>query len=108
MKKLVFKDGVKTYLTDASTILDCTIVLTEFGDIDALVTEFTADNLNGGTLDDVEINNIIPVSVTATKSASDSNVTVHFTNREKTKEEILDDKMRKLEELIAKYSGKVS
>lgn len=104
MKKLTFKNGTKTYFTDDSTILNCKMVLSKFAEIDDVAKEFTIDNLNGGTFDEVEIANVIPVSVNATKSGG--NVVVNFINRNKTQDELLQDKMDELDELIAKLKGK--
>ena len=104
MKKLVFNDGTKAYFTDDSTILDCKVVLNKFGEIDELAEEFTLENLNGGTFDEATIENVVPVSVSATKDGD--KIIAHFINRTKTESELLKEKMDELDELIAKLKGK--
>lgn len=105
MKKLIFKDGVKAFFTDNSSIYDMLAIFPKFGDIDDLVGEFTKENLNGGTFDDVQIENIVPVCIKAEKNGD--NVSVRFLSRNKTKDEILQEKIDELDKMLAKIKGQV-
>lgn len=99
-KKLIFKDKTEISFTDLSTISDCTIVLSSFAEVDDIRAKFTEANLKSATFDGESVKNIIPVSTSASADL-DGNVTVHFYNREKTHDEIVDEQLVELQTAMA-------
>lgn len=95
-KVLILKDKTEVSFTDSSTITDCVTVLGSFAEVDAIRENFTADNLKGATFDGEKLKDIIPVSASA-EADVDGNVTVHFINRSKTHDEIVDEQLEELQ-----------
>lgn len=94
-----FNDG-KTYdFTDSSTALDCVAVVQTFGEIDAIRTEFTEDNLKGATFGGSAVQHLVPVSVRA--ETDGENVVAHFTSRVKGQDEINAAQISELQEAMA-------
>ena len=96
-KVLKFANGESREFVDTSTILDCVIVLSNYGEVDAIRDQFTEDNLKGAVFDGELVEQIIPVKSTAEADA-DGNVSVHFINREKTDMEIIKEEIIELQE----------
>ena len=95
-KVLIFKDKTKVNFTDSSTITNCVSVLESFADVDAIREKFTVENLKGATFDGETLKDIVPVSVSA-EADVDGNVTVHFINRAKTHDEIVDEQLLEIQ-----------
>lgn len=99
MKELIFNDNAKLELTDNSSITDCITVVKSFSEVDDIKSNFTEDNLNGGTFDGETIEHIVPVEVRAVAKL-DGNVEVHFINRAKSHDEIVDEQLEELQSAI--------
>lgn len=99
MKELVLNDNTKLQFTDNSSILDLITVVKSFKEVDNLKSNFTEDNLNGGTFDGELIEHIVPVEVRAVGKL-DGNVEVHFINRAKSHDEIVDEQLEELQSAI--------
>lgn len=98
-KTMKFKDG-KTYdFTDSSTALDCVAVVKTFAELDAILAEFTEDNLKGVTFDGSTVQHLVPVSAKA--ETDGENVVAHFTNRVKDQVEINAEQIGELQEAVA-------
>ena len=104
MKKLIFKDGTEVLFTDESTITNCVTVLNSFAEVDAIRAKFTQENLVGATFADEPVVDIIPVSASANASVG-GNVSVTFTNRAKTREEILEEQINELQIAIMELAS---
>lgn len=99
MKKLVFKNGVEVSLTDDSTSLKCNVVVKTFAEADELRDNFTEENLKGATLDGESLENIVPVCIEAIANVGE-NIVVSLKNREKSHDEIVDEKLIELQEAL--------
>ena len=99
-KILIFKDKTEVCFTDSSTITDCVTVLGSFAEVDAIRENFTAENLKGASFDGDALKDIVPVSVKA-EADVDGNVTVHFINRAKTHDEIVDEQLFEIQSAMA-------
>lgn len=99
-KVLIFKDGTEMNFTESSTVTDCVTVLGSFSEVDEIRAKFTAENLKGATFDGDAIKDIVPVSASA-EADVDGNVTVHFINRAKTHDEIVDEQLLELQSAMA-------
>ena len=106
MKKLTFKDGTSVPFTDNSTINDCETVVTTFAKLDSIREKFTTENLNGGTLDGAEIENVVFQSITASCD-TEGNITAHFLSRSKSKEEVLEEQVAELQATIADLTAQL-
>lgn len=104
MKKLIFKDGTEVLFTDESTITNCVTILNSFAEVDVIRNEFTVENLVGATFAGEPVTDIIPVSASA-NAAVGGNVTVTFTNRAKTREEILEEQVNELQVAIMELAS---
>ena len=104
MKKLVFKNGTKAFFDDGSTVKELILIVSKFAEIDELANEFTKDNYNGGTFEETTIENLVPLRITA--ETNQNRIIARFISREKTREEILQEKIDELDELLAKLKGK--
>ena len=98
-KTMRFNDGKTCDFTDSSTALDCVAVVKTFAELDAILAEFTEDNLKGATFDGTVVQNIVPVSVQA--ETDGENVVAHFTNRVKGQDEINAEEISELQEAVA-------
>lgn len=103
-KVLVFQDGTSAEFTDESIVTDLVTVVSEYSDVDVLREKFTADNLVGCVFDGELIENLLPESTNAYADV-DENVTVHFINRFKTAEEIMQEQITELQEAVAEIGG---
>lgn len=103
-KVLVFQDGTSAEFTDDSIVTDLVTVVSEYGEIDTLRAKFTAENLVGCEFDGELIENLLPESSNA-YADMDENVTVHFINRYKTSEEIMQEQITELQEAVAEIGG---
>ncbi len=99
-KVLVFKDKTEVSFADSSTISDCITVLGSFAEIDEIRAEFTEENLKGASFDGETLKDIVPVSVKA-EADVDGNVIVHFINRAKTHDEIVDEQLAEIQTAMA-------
>ena len=99
-KVLIFKDKTEVNFTDSSTITNSVTVLESFADVDAIREKFTVENLKGATFDGETLKDIVPVSVSANADV-DGNVTVHFINRAKTHDEIVDEQLLEIQTAMA-------
>ncbi len=99
-KVLLFKDGTEINFTESSTVADCITVLGSFSEVDEIRSKFTADNLKGATFDGEPLKDIVPVGVKADADV-DGNVTVHFINRSKTHDEIVDEQLAEIQTAMA-------
>ena len=90
MKQLVLSNGTTLDFTDSSTIYDLVQVVENFAEIDSVRDELTVENLDGAKFNDEDVVNIVPVGVTVEAQMS-GNITVHFVNRDKTAQEIIDE-----------------
>jgi len=98
-KTYKFADG-KTYdFTDASTALDCVVVVKTFAELDAIRAEFTEDNLKGAEFDGAAVQHIVPVSAKA--ETDGENIAAHFTSRVKSQDEINAEQISELQEAMA-------
>lgn len=104
MKKLVFKNGTKAFFDDGSTEKELILIVSKFAEIDELSTEFTKDNYNGGTFEEKTIENLIPLRIVA--ETNQNRIIARFISREKTRDEILQEKIDELDEMLAKLKGK--
>jgi phage terminase large subunit-like protein len=100
MKTFKFQDGTELSFTEDSTELDCATVVSTFADLDSIKTKFTDENINGGTFDGESVENVVFSGITATCDA-DGNITAHFTSREKSREEVLEEQVAELQATIA-------
>lgn len=100
---ITFKDGNSFPIADSSTILDCAFVVRDFSEVDAIKNEFTTENLVGVQLGETTYENIIPVSFSVEGNYGD-NITIHFINREKSKEEIQNEVINELQLSVAELS----
>ena len=99
-KVLIFKDGTEMNFTESSTVADCITVLGSFAEVDDIRAKFTAENLKGATFDGDALKDIVPVSASADADV-DGNVTVHFINRPKTHDEIVDEQLMEIQTAMA-------
>ena len=105
-KLLVFKNAESEEFTDESTILDLYTVVDDYADIDAMQANFFTENFVGATFDGEPIENIVPVTTTASNVLGGENsITVHFHNRYKTDIELLQEQMVEVQEAIAEIAG---
>ena len=96
MKKLTLKDGTYIDVVDSSTPLNLVAVVSKYADLDAI--KLTAENVEGATLDDVPLD-VKYGSNTATSDGEAVRLTI--TNREKTEEEKLADKITDITDMLA-------
>lgn len=87
MKQLVLSNGTTLDFTDSSTIYDLVQVVETFAEIDSVREEITEQNLEGATFNEEPVSNVVPVNVWV-EAGMTGNITVHFTNRDKTDIEI--------------------
>ncbi len=101
-KYLVFKNGQTEEFTDESTITHLVTVLSSYAQIDAMQANFYTENMVGATFDGEPIENIVPVSTTATNTFGNENsIVVTFNNRYKTDIELLQEAVSDLQEAVA-------
>lgn len=101
-KYLVFRNGDTEEFTDESTITHLVTVLTSYAQIDAMQANFTTENMIGATFDGEPIENIVPVTTTATNEYGRENaIVVTFENRYKTDIELLQESVHDLEVAVA-------
>ena len=105
MKKLVFKNGTKLFFDDSSIKYCIVMICNKFSDLDDVAKEFSAENLDGAKFEDEELQNIVPDSIRVQKLLSEKRIVATFNLRKKTDEEIMKEKIRELDELIAKLKG---
>ena len=98
-KTMKFKDGKTIDFTDSSTALDCVAVVQTFAELDAILAEFSEDNMRGATFDGADVQHLVPVSVKA--ETDGENVVAHFTNRVKGQDEINAEEISELQEAVA-------
>lgn len=104
MKKVIFKNGAKAFFDDGSTEKELILIVSKFQEIDEIANEFTKDNYNGGTFGEKTIENLIPLRITA--ETNQNRIIARFISREKTRDEILQEKIDELDEMLAKLKGK--
>lgn len=104
MKKVIFKNGTKAFFDDGSTEKELILIVSKFQEIDEIANEFTKDNYNGGTFEEKTIENLIPLRITA--ETNQNKIIARFISREKTRDEILQEKIDELDEMLAKLKGK--
>ena len=103
-KVLVLSNGHSLEFTDESTIYELITVYNSFGEVDALVAEITTENLIGATFDGEEVENVVAVRATA-EDDGHGNIVVHFYNRFKTPEELMQEQITELQEALAEFAG---
>lgn len=103
MKKVIFKNGTKAFFDDGSTTKELILIVSKFAEIDELANEFTKDNYNGGIFEDKTIENLIPLRIVA--ETNQNRIIARFVSREKTKDEILQEKIDELDKMLAKIKG---
>ena len=104
MKKVIFKNGTKAFFDDGSTTKELIFIASKFAEIDELANEFTKDNYNGGSFEDETIENLIPLRIVA--ETNQNRIIARFVSRDKTRDEILQEKIDELDEVLAKLKGK--
>ena len=96
MKKLTLKDGTYIDVVDSSTPLNLVAVVSKYADLDAI--KLTAENVEGATLDGVPLD----VKYGSNNATSDGeSVRLTITNREKTTEEKMEDKIDGIQEIVS-------
>lgn len=96
MKKLTFKDGTSIDVVDSSTPLNLVAVVSKYADLDAIT--LNAENVEGATLDGVPLD----VKYGSNSATSDGGaVRLTITNRDKTTDEKLTDKIDGIQEVIS-------
>lgn len=98
-KTMRFGNGKTIDFTDSSTALDCVAVVKTFAELDAIRSEFTADNLKGAAFDGATVQHLVPVSARA--ETDGENVVAHFTSRVKDQVEINAEQISELQEAVA-------
>lgn len=96
MKKLTLKDGTYIDVVDSSTPLNLVAVVSKYADLDAI--KLTAENVEGATLDGVPLD-VKYGNNTATSDGEAVRLTI--TNREKTTEEKMADKIDGIQEIVS-------
>lgn len=91
MSRLVLTNGKSFEFTESSTIYDLVTVVSTFAEIDPIRVELTAANLEEATFKDEPIPNVLPNGITVEAATGEDLIVVHFTNRDKTPDEIRDD-----------------
>ncbi len=97
-KILTFADGQTFTATDSSTIYSLKTVEQTFDDLDEVWAKFTVENMASCIFDGETYQDIIPVSISATKEG-DSNILVTVTCRDISQAEIIARQAAQIEEL---------
>jgi len=95
-KVLSLRNHADITFTDSSTVTDMVTVVESFTEVDALREKFTEENLKGATFDGESFRNVVPVGVT-TDAEITGNITVHFINRVKTHDELVDEQLMEIQ-----------
>lgn len=98
-KTLILKDGSTLEITDLSTIYNIQTVVENFAAIDELALKLTEDSLAGAEIDEEKYENIIPNGIKA-ESDVNGNVVATFLNRDKTIDEIQNEKIDDLQNTV--------
>jgi len=107
MKILTLKNGVSYNLTDASTIYNCMSVVSSFADIDIIAANMTAENLSVCTFNGVQLRDIIPVNISASRDEA-GNITITMINRDKTDTEKLEERQTEAEQALIELANLIT
>ena len=102
-KILVLNNGTSIPFTDESTIYQLTTVFESFAEVDDILENVTTETLKGATFDGELIENIVVVRVYA-DSDGVGNVIVHVDTRDRSSEEIMNEKILDLELAVAELA----
>ena len=101
MKTLKFKKGKTFDFRDTSTINTLVYDCTNFAALDAIKTQFeVADNLIGGTFDGEPITGAVYTGAQV-ELGTNGKIVARFTVRDLTEKEILEQRVRDLEDAMA-------
>lgn len=99
MKTLKLHNGEEINFTDTSTIYDLTSVVANASEIDEVRAKLTKANLAECEFDGEEYTLIVPVGMNATSEMT-GNITVHFTTRDMTDVEKLQQSQSEQDDAI--------
>ena len=102
-KLLTFADGSTMWVSDQSTPTDIVAVFGSGEAAGEAWEKFTRENLRRGSLGDVAFTGLIPTGMSGTVDGN-GNATVHYTAREKTEMEILQEQVTETQEAIAELA----
>jgi hypothetical protein len=104
MITVVFANGTTANFTDDSTPEELITVVQSFASVDPLRVQFNEENMVGMTIDETIYANLLPVATEARANVGE-NVEVHFINRFKTNEEIMQEQITELQQAVAEIGG---
>lgn len=102
---LTFANGNTVEVTDISTITGLNIEAISYSQLDAILANFTPENMKRVTLGETVYTGIIPQNVTINHNFGETKITAYVVCREKTNEEIMSEQITELQEAVVEIAG---
>lgn len=102
---LLFANGNSIEVSDISTITAINIEAKTLTTLEAMLSNFTEENMKHVTLGDQEYKIVIPESYTINTRFGDEKVSAYVVCRFKTSAEIMSEQITELQEAVAELAG---
>lgn len=101
MIDVTFSDGTVVQFEEGSNSLSLIKKVSKLGDLDAIRSLFTKDNVTGMTINGETVSNVVPVGMSIASTPSDAEeIIAIFTNRPKTDIELIREEQELQNEMI--------